>query len=230
MSNSINCFPRVISFEGLPASGKSTLIKSLIVFLESMELVVLEVDLEIVKEYPSLRKTLKELGIGMHHPIRSIVFWGLRLIQDRKVISIIESNKYDIIILNRFWGSTLANDLANNIPRWVLTWVGKLLKVKPDMTIFLDVPISVILERKHAQSFEDMPFVERIEKEFKKLAKKEGWIVVNGDHSPSVVLSDTTKAIASRFGVLRKKKLPGPPNLKLVGFQEIVSEDLKRVS
>ncbi|MBI3459167.1 thymidylate kinase [Candidatus Azambacteria bacterium] len=220
-------FPWIICFEGLPAAGKSTLIKTLLGILENMGLRVLEIDLEIVKEYRSFRQTMKELGIGMHHLIRSIIFWVLRLIQDRKITSIIDGGKYDIILLNRFWGSTLANDLANGIPRWILSWVGKLFRIKPDITIFLDVPISVILERKNAQSFEDMPFVKRIETEFKKLAKKEGWIEINGNQPPSMVVKTTMKAIGGQFGVLRKKNLFKRPFLKLVGPQDISFLDLE---
>ena len=106
-----------VAFEGLPGCGKSTAIGALAKELRSRGLRVKVIDMETSRRAPALRAITRAYPFG--HPVQIIIFWALRLQQSELIERLMDSN--DIIIADRFWGSTLAIGLyGDGIPRDVL--------------------------------------------------------------------------------------------------------------
>ena len=219
MSNSINCFPWVICFEGLPGGGKTTQLKKIKKWLLDMGLRVSIIDLDTVEAYPLLQKTIKELSID--DPVRSMYFWPLQAQKDREISKIIEADLYDVILLNRHFGSTIAYDCAIGIPPTVLDYIGTHIKVKPHLTFYLQVPISIAIKRKNAASFKRIALLEKISMEFQRCKSMENWVVVDATKSIIEVFEMIIMVIQVRFrSYLKKENLaPRRPRLKLVDPQ-----------
>lgn len=123
----------VVAVEGLPGSGKTTVIQMLANALRDQEFIVEIVDIETTGHAPALRPITRTYPLG--HPARVLLFWVLRLQQYDEILRTMA--RADIIFADRFWGSTLAYDVyGHGMSRDLLDSFGKYIKQQPDITLF----------------------------------------------------------------------------------------------
>ncbi len=78
----------------------------------------------------------------------------------------------------------------------------------PDLTILLDIPVEVVMHRRHAigrsaEFFEKRELLERVRHNYLTLANhsffRDQIVVINGDQSPELVFEDIRKIIEPRL-------------------------------
>ena len=185
-----------VAFEGLPGSGKTTAIENVVDDLTERGLAVDVVDIETIGHAPELRQITREYPPGHH--ARIMLFWILRL-QQYETINANNTDR-DVIIADRFWGSTLAFDgYGNRVPKEVLDWVGEGVKIKPDLTLFFDAPLSVVRRRKQSTTLQDPDFAEKVTEGYQKLASEYSWINIDASQSIEVVRKEALGHILGRL-------------------------------
>ncbi len=195
-----------IAFEGLPGSGKTTAIKSIIDQLQSQHgFRVGMVDIETVGYAPILRSLTRRYPLG--NTSRIILFWLLRLQQYDMMQEMLE--QYDIIIADRFWGSTIAFDVyGNDVPASVLDWVGECIENYPEVTLFFSVPLEVVKKRKKSKTMQNNEFALRVEKGYSILAEKMSWVKIDATQEPDEVVERCIEVILSKIKEGRNDSSP----------------------
>jgi len=176
----------IVAFEGLPGTGKTTAAEKIVATLRSEGLQVGFVDIETIGDAPVLRESARKFPLG--HPARILLFWVLRLQQFEMMQSLTKT--CDIVIADRFWGSTIAFDVfGNKVPEEVVNWFGSFITKEPDITFLFDAPIDLIRKRKEAKTMKNPSFAERVYAGYKQQAKKKGWLRVDAAKDPETVYS-----------------------------------------
>lgn len=190
--------PIVIAFEGLPGAGKTTAIEHIVPVLASQGLRTKVVDIELTGNSPELRAIARTYPPG--HPSRIMLFWVLRLQQYQAIQEDFEQQAVDVIIADRYWGSTVAFDLhGNNVPQAVMDWVGSHIHFQPDLTFFFDVPLELIHQRKEAKTMLDPLFAKRTEFGYKLLAERSNWTHVDASQTIADVVGFCLNAIQEQL-------------------------------
>lgn len=183
-----------VAFDGLPGSGKTTVIGLIAHDLKNRGFDVEIADIETVGHARIIRPITKTFPLG--HPARILLFWVLRLEQYERMLK----TAADIVLLDRFWGSTLAYDLyGNKIPQEAIEWLKQYLERQPDITLFFDAPLSVVRLRKEAKTMSDLAFARRVEGGYKELAQKLSWTRVDATEEPEEVKRHCLEAILPRL-------------------------------
>jgi len=186
----------LIGIEGLPGSGKTTAIEKLIPRFQSLGISVEMIDIETTLHAPTLRAIARTYPLG--HTIRTLLFWILRLHQYETGQEKIDS--MDIIIMDRYWGSTIAFDFyGNQVPMKVLDWAGREIKKYPDVTLFFNAPLEVVRSRKKAKTINDEAFAQRLAAGYLQLAKKHNWAEIDATKDVEEVAEDCFKIILERY-------------------------------
>lgn len=168
-----------VAFEGLPGVGKTAVIRILQEKLTKYDLHSETVDIERSASASEIRLA-KRRPLG--HPLRMAAFWALRVQQHEMVAEL--SQFTDIVFADRSWGTALAMDVfGNRVPREFLDWISRHIKHQPDITFFLDAPLSVIRQRKRAETMTDAAFAARVFRGYKKLARELSWIRIDARKS-----------------------------------------------
>ncbi|MFO8052407.1 MAG: dTMP kinase [Candidatus Omnitrophota bacterium] len=170
---------KFITLEGLEGCGKSSVIKFLEDFFKKKKLKIqLYREPGSTKIGEEIRKILldkKEMELSSHTELLLYLAARTQLIEERLKKDL---SKFDIIICDRFYDSTL-------VYQGYALGLGKIVKqsvdifslgVKPDLTLFLDVAAEVGLKRlKIPDRIESRPlsFHKKLRKGFLKLAKSE---------------------------------------------------------
>ncbi len=189
----------VVAVEGLPGAGKTTVIGMMRDDLRGRGLKVEIADIETVGHAPILRPITRTFPLG--HPARILLFWVLRLQQYEVML---KSADADIVLVDRFWGSTLAYDIyGNGVPRELVGWFGQYFKRQPDITLFFEAPLDVVQRRKKAKTMSDLGFARRVEAGYKELALALSWVRVDATQAPEQVKSDCLRVILDPAGVTR---------------------------
>ena len=122
-----------VAFEGIPGSGKTTVIQILARELSRRGFKTEIVDTDNI-EYASLFHSMAR-SYPLGHPARTILYWMLRVQQHDTVKKL--SDKVDIILADRFWNSTFAFDVCGNkVPLQVWEWVSDHVTYHPNITFF----------------------------------------------------------------------------------------------
>jgi len=102
-----------------------------------------------------------------------------------------------VVVVNRYSGSNYAYGASNGLDTdWLLNLEKGL--PEPDLTILLDVSHNISLRRKSTGRDlheRDIPFLERVRREYLKLAERWGWKIVNGERSVEDIHRDVWGAV-----------------------------------
>jgi len=115
------------------------------------------------------------------------------------------NKKNSILIMNRYYQSNLVYGLTNGLP---ITWLENLDKglPKPDLVIVLDLPTneSFVRKKTNRDKFEkNKEFEKKVTMNYRKLAKKYKWKIIDGSGTKSEVHSRIMQVI---LGKLNKTK------------------------
>ena len=109
-----------------------------------------------------------------------------------------------VILCDRYTASTIAYGEAQGLDR---QWLADIQRFLPaaDLTILLDIPPEVAVERKQADRdrYErDLDLLRRVRSSYQSQAADSRWIRLRGDRPKAEVSADVRQAIASRLGLL----------------------------
>lgn len=108
-----------------------------------------------------------------------------------------------IVIVDRYTESNLVYGVANGLP---LDWLIGLEEglPKPSLVIVLDAPAAKIFNRRtHRKDRyeEDLTLQERARKVYLELARRFGWVVINGGEESQTVHRSVVKAVSERLSI-----------------------------
>lgn len=190
----------VLAFEGLDQSGKQTQSERLAAGLRAAGR---RVEFLTFPEYPTAIGT--EIGRALHGE-RDYAADTLQLLYIANRYEFrprIESWLADgaIVICDRYVASSIAYGEAQGLdPAW-LAEVQRYLP-PPSLTLVLDIPPEVSLQRKHAarDRFErDLPLLARVRDSYRRQAQAPGWVLIDGGRPVDEVAADVTRAVHARL-------------------------------
>jgi len=192
----------VVAFEGFSGSGKSTAIRALVRHFSAKKLKVGIVSIDSAKNFADLKKIEKQYPII--HQIRDFLFLVLRIQQGEKIEEM-RKRGYNIVLIDRYVGSSCVFMKCGGFPNELISWLKKNIKPKPDITLFFDLPYTIAKKRKRSRSIKqiDQSSLKMIEKTYKSFAKKEKWKHINAHEQPEDVQRACIKQIST---ALKRKK------------------------
>ncbi|MBI3250525.1 MAG: deoxynucleoside kinase [Candidatus Andersenbacteria bacterium] len=111
--------------------------------------------------------------------------------RSKEFFAIIDSGKKNVIVSDRYCTSTMVYQTAGmsgkirkKMMAWLtwLAWEDEPRLPRPDLVIFLDIPVEVALERlksKKVDYHERRDMLLRFRRSYLRLAKEQGWVTVN---------------------------------------------------
>ncbi|TAN58581.1 hypothetical protein EPN15_00545 [Patescibacteria group bacterium] len=183
----------IIAIEGLPGSGKTTALKKVMKKLEKRGISAALTDVDSLPNARQLRRVADILPVS--HIARSLIFWTLRVLQYETAYAL--AKDHQIVLMDRSWGTALAFDgWGNKIPRKMLELMeANLPGTKPNMTLFLRVPLSIARSRKKMNTLKDLDRAKRVESGYHTLVRERKWIVIDGTKSQDIVVQQCLKHI-----------------------------------
>jgi len=105
----------------------------------------------------------------------------------------------EVVVVNRYSPSNLAYGMAHDLPR---SWLASLEEglPKPDVVVVLDIPPRVSLERKRKGRDvheANLSYLRRVGREYRSLARRFGWKIVDGAQHAAVVRQRVWEKVAS---------------------------------
>ena len=187
---------KLIVLEGVDGSGKSFHAEELTHWLKEQGKAALH-----TKE-PSrgpigllLRKYLKEDALPL---VDALLFTADRAEHlEKEIQPAIEAGK--IVVCERYVYSTIVYQAAQGLD-W--NWLKELnsFAPKPDLTLLIDLRPDIAVKRTSTkEKFETQNFLEKVSKNYERLAKEEGFVVINGGRGKTVVQKDIRKAISEKI-------------------------------
>jgi dTMP kinase len=191
----------VIAFEGLDQSGKQTQSERLaavlraegtrvefLTFPEYTTAIGAEIGRALAGERDYAADTLQLLYIANRYEFRPRMLEWLAA--------------GAVVICDRYLASSIAYGEAQGLdPTW-LTDVQRYLPA-PALTLVLDIPPEVSLQRKHAarDKFErDLPLLARVRASYQRQAQAPGWLLLDGQQGVDEVAAEVMRAVRSRLG------------------------------
>jgi dTMP kinase len=191
----------VIAFEGLDQSGKQTQSERLaavlraegtrvefLTFPEYTTAIGAEIGRALAGERDYAADTLQLLYIANRYEFRPRMLEWLAA--------------GAVVICDRYLASSIAYGEAQGLdPAW-LADVQRHLPA-PALTLVLDIPPEVSLQRKHAarDKFErDLPLLARVRASYQRQAQAPGWLLLDGQHGVDEVAAEVMRAVRSRLG------------------------------
>ena len=114
-----------------------------------------------------------------------------------------ELSRGTVLICDRYIASSIAYGEAQGLdPRW-LADVQRFLPAA-DLTILLDIPPEVAVQRKRADRdrYErDLELLTRVRASYQAQAASDGWVLLRGDRPKAEVSADVREAVASKLGL-----------------------------
>jgi dTMP kinase len=109
-----------------------------------------------------------------------------------------------IVVCDRYRASSVAYGEAQGLDAAWLTDIQRFLPAA-DLTILLDIPPEVAVERKAADRdrYErDLDLLTRVRTSYRAQASGPGWILIPGDRDKAAVSADVRETVRSRLGLL----------------------------
>ncbi len=184
----------LIAFEGIPASGKSTVIKEVLTELNKSGTKATMAEFKGAGNAPQI-KALFDSTEGVS---RTLLFWLMRLEQVKKTQELLL--QYDVVIVDRYVASLIAFDGFDSepVPEVVINWISEYFP-KPDITFLLRVTLEVACQRMKKNGggldlrsaiLADTKFVERAEERYKRLSQDPSWITIDANQKVSEVVAE----------------------------------------
>jgi dTMP kinase len=191
----------VIAFEGLDQSGKQTQSERLAATLRRLG-----------REVAFLSFPEYETAIGTEI---EIALQGERNYEADTLQLLYIANRYEfrprlltwlasgaVVICDRYLASSIAYGEAQGLdPAWLADVQRQL--PRPTLTIVLDIPPEVSLERKRAarDRFErDLPLLSRVRSSYQRQAQAPDWLLLDGQQPVDRVAEKVMEAVRSRLG------------------------------
>ena len=192
----------IITFEGGDQAGKKTQSAMLQRKLRSAKL---KVKLFSFPDYTtSVGKEIDRYLHGKRKYPTQVIHCLLAANRWERANDVIAAHKKNsVIIMNRYRESNLVYGITNGLK---LDWLEKLDEGLPksDLVIVLDVPQKESFERKkkNRDKFEkNKVFSNKISQNYRKLAKKKRWKLVNASQTKQQVHQDVMKIVAKKMGL-----------------------------
>ena len=181
----------LIATEGIDGAGKRTLCSYMKKFLESQEYEVTQFE---YPDYSSIwGKIIEEY---LHHKIELSIneqffTYFIDILKDQDKISDL-LRKGNIVIMDRYFSSTLAFQCAKGFDfQSALSIIRTMDVIEPDLTLFIQIPPPLALERKFNQKKlldrheKDLELLEKVNNIYEKMLNQEilskKWIKIDGD-------------------------------------------------
>lgn len=203
----------LISIEGIDGAGKRTLTSFIKKYLESQKLNVIQL------EYPDYSSIWgKIIDNYLHNKIEittneQFFLYFIDIFKDQaKLIQKLNNNT--CIILDRYFSSTVAFQCAKNFDyQKALSIIEIMDIILPDLTIFIQIPPKIALQRKYIQK----GFMDRHEKDIELLTNvdclyekmmnekvlSKNWVKLDGNQEKEI-LQNITKEIITEFFIKNK--------------------------
>lgn len=181
---------KLIVFEGIDRSGKTTQVKKLYDHFTALKL-----GFYITRE-PCNRNVRFELKNGNLSPKQQLEL----ILKDRcehchLTKHLLESA--DLVLCDRFTGSTFAyQGYGHGLDLDVLRELNEVATggIKPDMTILFDCPVDVAIKRNFGKPLDkveqDLHFLDRVRFGYLELARENNWIVVDATRSECQIFAE----------------------------------------
>jgi len=105
----------------------------------------------------------------------------------------------DVVIVNRYSPSNIAYGVAHGLPNSWLVSIEEGLP-RPDRVVVLDIPLGVSVGRKRKRRDVhegNLPYLRRVRMEYRHLAKRFAWQIIDGTQSPERVQREVWLSVAS---------------------------------
>ena len=181
---------KLIVFEGIDRSGKTTQVKKLYDHFTALKL-----GFYITRE-PCNRNVRFELKDGNLSPKQQLEL----ILKDRcehchLTKHLLESA--DLVLCDRFTGSTFAyQGYGHGLDLDVLRELNEVATggIKPDMTILFDCPVDVAIKRNFGKPLDkveqDLHFLDRVRFGYLELARENNWIVIDATRSECQIFAE----------------------------------------
>jgi dTMP kinase len=186
-----------ISFEGIDGAGKHTLCSFLKRFLESHKHEVIQF------EYPDYSSIWgKIIDDYLHNKIElnineQFFAYLIDILKDQdKICKLLEDGK--IVLTDRYFSSTIAFQCAKGFSyNKALSIISTMNVIEPDLTIFVQIPLQLALQRKFEQKKsldrheKDIELLENVDNIYEKMLNQEilskKWIKIDGSQGLKIV-------------------------------------------
>jgi len=183
----------IVSFEGIPGSGKTTVLLMIQKKLTQMGYKVKVVDIDFTGLALKLHPLARKFPFG--HPARVMMYWSLRLDQYDTVVKMSKTN--DIVITDRFWDSTYVFDVCTgNAPKEAWDWCNNHIQRRPDLTFLFEAPLEVVSTRKAVEITAKQEVAKTVMLAYSDLARRSNWTVIDANRAVSTVADDCLRRIS----------------------------------
>lgn len=185
------------ALEGPSGSGKSTVIQNIKICFEGRGYRVGVVDTNSGMRRDVLQKIAKKLS--KNNPLRTFIFWIFRFREAREIRNI--QGDYDIILADRYIGTPYVFSICSGIPERIVQRLYSAIRPRPDITLFLNVPLSEIRKRKLSETNAKSKdgFSRLLCLQYRRIAKKFDWQLVDASQTENEVATDCIAFIFERM-------------------------------
>ena len=203
---------RFLAFEGIDGSGKTTQVLLLSHWLLSRGYNILVTE-EPTREF--ITGYFVKIALRHKDKLPEAAYLLLFLVDrmnhiKNRIMPALDSGK--VVISDRYHFSTLAYQTAQGIPREKIDGVLRVLEFEiplPDLTILIDIPAEIALERLHRREkgivdlYEKKEFLERVRENYLKLADEYDFMVIDGTEDPLSIHRKIIRKLKKYFPPLR---------------------------
>ncbi len=191
----------IIVIEGSDGAGTSTQIKRVYNYLNKKGVPVIK------KSYPDKTNEIgkmiyRMLNDGFKYNLDfQFLLYASDMVKDREELK--DNSK--VFLLGRYFTSTITYQVVKGFPlEKALSFAEEFKIPKPDLVIYIDVPVEIAIERKKEDKKKldvhesDVEFLKLVRKKYLEHAKNNifgKWVIVNGNKSIDEVTSDIIEII-----------------------------------
>ena len=192
----------LIAFEGLDQSGKQTQAELL---CDTLVAAGRSCDLLSFPDYAT------PIGSEIHRALRGerdytpdvmqLLYVANRYETKGRIARLLDAGH--VVLCDRYMASSIAYGEAQELDR---EWLGDVQRFlpAPDLTILLDIPPQVAVERKASgrDRYErDLALLQRVRESYRQQAADPTWALIRGDRPQEIVRAEVSRVVASRLAL-----------------------------